>query len=162
MLDVLEVEKVLSSILPSQTQQQIAHLAQFISSLTARTNIPSDQDRFSSYHPELESQLKILSGQQVQIGSSMVSFGAHSNIGDITIRDVVGRDNVTFNVTLQSTKSIKSCPDCGRDILTEARYCQCGKNLYQKCLSCNNDFLITHKRCDYCGVTVEENERKRK
>jgi hypothetical protein len=51
----------------------------------------------------LSALLHELAGQELQVGRSMISFGAGSQIGDVTIGDVAGRDVIKLGVAIQQT-----------------------------------------------------------
>lgn len=49
------------------------------------------------------------------------------------------------------------CTFCGRVSDRNARFCQCGKSLIQKCINpeCHREISINHTICDYCGWNQE-------
>lgn len=43
------------------------------------------------------------------------------------------------------------CSACGRVAQRDARFCQDGHSLVQRCIKCGREFAVDHQRCDHCG-----------
>lgn len=67
--------------------------------------------------PTLTALLTSLAGREVQSGSSVLSFGADSQLGDVQIRDVIGGNSTTFNIYFdpKSTSSQVVAPPSDQD-----------------------------------------------
>ncbi|NTU86369.1 MAG: hypothetical protein HGA45_44740, partial [Chloroflexales bacterium] len=92
MIDREQLVAALQQALPTATPEQLQAL---LRRLIAPTSGGAEDAALAA---EL---LRQFAGQQIPTASSMISFGAGTQLGDVTISDVAGRD--LFKVELQQT-----------------------------------------------------------
>ena len=95
---VVEVERALRAALPAESQAQAPGLARLLSALdTGALSAEALRERLTA-DPSFAQVLRGLVGQQINLGGMAVSFGEGNQIGDVSIRDLAGRDLITINV----------------------------------------------------------------
>jgi len=77
-----ELERAISEQLPNLSYASVLAVAEFLAKVLTDKNT-----------------LQQFTGQELEVGKSVVSFGAGSQIGDITIRDIAGGNIVHLNIT---------------------------------------------------------------
>ena len=93
-----ELERALRVALPAESQAQAPGLARLLSALdTGVLSAEALRERLTA-DPSFAQVLRGLVGQQINLGGMAVSFGEGNQIGDVSIRDLAGRDIVTVNV----------------------------------------------------------------
>jgi hypothetical protein len=92
------ISEALRNALPPSLQDQVPALAQEIAAAkkTKDTHILTS----SNIAPLLNS----LAGKEIKIGTSLMSFGEGNQQGDITIRDVAGRDIYNLTIVFSNKK----------------------------------------------------------
>ncbi len=93
-----EVERALRAALPAESQAQAPGMARLLSALSAGDLSAEALRERVAADPSFAQVLRGLVGQKISLGQSAVSFGVGAQVGDVTIRDVVGRDIITINV----------------------------------------------------------------
>jgi hypothetical protein len=93
-----ELEQALHAALPVASEAETAGLARLLRALIAGDLGPETVREQLDADPALAHLLRGLVGQQIGEGQSAVAFGEGSQVGDVSIRDVVGRDLITINV----------------------------------------------------------------
>ncbi|MBX0331536.1 formylglycine-generating enzyme family protein [Oscillochloris sp. ZM17-4] len=93
-----EVERELRAALPAEAQAQAPGLARLLSELADGTIRPEALGTRLAADPALAALLRSLVGQQINLGATALSFWEGSQVGDVSIRDVAGRDIITVNV----------------------------------------------------------------
>jgi len=96
--DVAEVERALRAALPAEAQQEAPGLARLLRDMSAGEISAEAARKRLDADPALAQLLRNLVGQQISVGQSAVAFGEGSQVGDVSIRDVAGRDIITVNV----------------------------------------------------------------
>jgi hypothetical protein len=106
MTDVKVLEKALHEVIPSTQENYIPVVAKLLADIAnGSVSIEELRDRISS-DSNLSSALASLKGNQVQLSDTILSFGAENQVGDVTIRDITGKEpvNITLNIYIQEQK----------------------------------------------------------
>jgi len=87
----------LAAALPPELQAAAPILADLIVILAAD---PAAEPGLGTAAPELAASLQALAGRSVPVGSSLISFGADAQLGDVTIGDVAGGNLVSLSISI--------------------------------------------------------------
>jgi RecJ-like exonuclease len=83
--------------------------------------------------------------------SREMSFGAEFRCNNCGVTSVMIIDKALVPLSTLMKQGEKVCTKCGRMEIREARFCQEGHALVQRCLHCQTEFSVHHHRCDFCG-----------
>ncbi|MBX0329651.1 PDZ domain-containing protein [Oscillochloris sp. ZM17-4] len=98
--DTSALESGLSAKLPADQRAVARHLAELLAAI-AEGQISQDQaQQRIATEPALAQALRALAGQHVPGAGALISFGSGSQLGDVTIGDVVGRDKIEVKLDL--------------------------------------------------------------
>lgn len=100
MSDRNEILSAIGKALPEQYQARAIFLVDIIDRIINQQLPYSETRQIIEDNPSVLAILSMLSGKNINTSQSVVSFGKDSQFGDITIRDVSGRDiiNITLNI----------------------------------------------------------------
>jgi hypothetical protein len=93
-----DVVRALRAALPAEARSEAPDLARLLRGLASGELSPAAVHDQLDADPALAQLLRSLVGQEIQVGPSAVAFGEGSQVGDVSIRDVAGRDIITVNV----------------------------------------------------------------
>lgn len=100
-----DIAAALQSHLPADLHPAVPALAQILADATTGVLRPDDSQvalqACLAAHPNLVAALRAFAGQEVNAGSSVISFGAGAQMGNVSIGDVAGRDIVKLHVDVQ-------------------------------------------------------------
>jgi RecJ-like exonuclease len=88
--------------------------------------------------------------------SREMPFGAEFRCDHCGVTSVLIIDRALVPLSTLQRQGEKVCIACGRMALREARFCQEGHALVQRCTSCSKEFAVDHQRCDFCGRLPSE------
>lgn len=106
-----KLEILLRLLLPAEMHSAIPLLTSSLVGFINGSVLAEEAQAQLSRSTEVAAALRALAGQQVNLSSSVISFGSGSQVGDITINgNVAGRDVVNLNIIVQfpSPKPIHS------------------------------------------------------
>lgn len=75
-------------------------VAPFLESLRQADAAPGSDAQRIGAQPDVQPLLDAMAGQQVQAGGALISFGTGSQLGEVTLGDVAGRDIIKVSVTI--------------------------------------------------------------
>lgn len=94
------IERALQAVLPSDQQTQAQRLATILADAANGLLSQEDaRDRIAAL-PDSASLIASLAGQRIQANHSVLSFGADGQFGNVSIRDIVGRDFIQLHQTI--------------------------------------------------------------
>lgn len=89
------IEQALRTILPPEHYAQIPSLAAILSALASGRSVQLPENTAAQAFVSL---IDRLAGQQVATERAVVHFGAHNQLGDVTIQDVAGNNVIKNNL----------------------------------------------------------------
>jgi hypothetical protein len=99
-ITVAEIEAALSAVLPERLHAYTAAVARVLADLANGIIPPLEAEARVASEPHAGRLLRDLAGQTIGTAASTISFGADNELGDVTIRDVAGRDIVHLTINL--------------------------------------------------------------
>lgn len=99
MNDPQELATQLSGLLPPTYQPLIQTLSDLLASHLRAGADSSAQGHPLSLPDQLQPLVAALAGKQIHTSDAVIAFGANSQMGDVTVRDVAGGDIIRFRVT---------------------------------------------------------------
>jgi hypothetical protein len=94
------LETVLHTALPDTVQAHVPLLAGLLGAVIDGTLAPEQAQQQLAQQPELAQLLPLLAGQHLQAGDAVLSFGSGNDLNDVTIRDVVGGNQISLTLNL--------------------------------------------------------------
>jgi phosphate transport system substrate-binding protein len=109
----IDFQQALEAVLPKEHSSQIPILAEIFSAVVQNTITPQAARERISANPDLARVLEELAGKQIATAQAILSFGEGSQLGDVAVRDVVGRDafHFTVNIYQHQNSQDKDWPD---------------------------------------------------
>lgn len=98
-----ELSRAFAALLPPEQAPTAAALAEIIADLLAERISPQEAEARLAASQQTAGALQTLAGRQVALSQATISFGAGSQMGDVTIGDTAGRDIVKLNVNIVAT-----------------------------------------------------------
>lgn len=87
--------------LPPHLQPYSVELAQVLLEALSSKEPQITFENQLKLNPSLEQAIEILRGQRVTVPGTTVDFGSNTQTGDITIRDIAGRDIINLNIAVK-------------------------------------------------------------
>lgn len=103
MVQAYDIEQALKQALPSEMQGQVKQLAQIIADRANRRSTTSIATQQLNSSEDIQDAFLHLAGETINASGTVLTFGAGSQMGDISIRDLAGRDVVNFNIHVYSS-----------------------------------------------------------
>jgi tetratricopeptide (TPR) repeat protein len=104
-MDINDLEQVLRRNISPEHHRYIPLFAKLIVEIANGANPDSDVvAQFSD--PSYQALLLQLAGRSIEATDSVISFGQDSQLGDVTVRDVAGRDVTNFSLSVVNTPAI--------------------------------------------------------
>lgn len=101
MTNTFNIETALRQALSADLQGAAPSLAQILSSLLASEADAATTQQAIAADVGLRKALQVLGGQRIEASNAVISFGAGSQMGDVTITgSIAGRDVITLHVNL--------------------------------------------------------------
>lgn len=119
MTTLQDIERALRATLPKELHQYIPKL---ISTLERNQKSQSESiniDDNSILKEEIKELLSALAGKQIQTNNAILTFGEGNQFGDITIRDVIGRDSHTHHYHIHLGDVIVKAPTSSQKSLSQ-------------------------------------------
>lgn len=101
MLTAEQIEEAISPLMPAEQRAQAPELARLLADLSAGARSPEEARAALADRPALAMALGALGGQQVSSDSTVLTFGAGGQLGDVSLRDVAGGNIVTISLPAQ-------------------------------------------------------------
>lgn len=101
------IAQAIEQLLPSEHKEKALSIAQLI----FKSNDKSQEKGTTTTggtELELVNMLKSLDGKTVKTKEAIIEFGKESQMGDISIRDIVGGNTITLNITFQASAENRS------------------------------------------------------
>jgi tetratricopeptide (TPR) repeat protein len=107
MVNLNELEQALSKIISHEYSTQIHKISQLLLQVLTNPSQVTAVSRFIERDIDLQMLVASLANQEIRIGDSLVRFGSNSQVGDITFRDLAGRDitHLHFNIRIVEQNS---------------------------------------------------------
>lgn len=99
-ISVSALEAALRAALPAQLHRHAPALAQLVADTAAGAITAEEASERLRTDIALSQLFASLAGQHVDAQGAVISFGAGSQLGDVSIQDVAGRDIIKFSVTV--------------------------------------------------------------
>jgi hypothetical protein len=110
MIEHKDIEIALRSVLPSHLHDHIPNLAHILADV-ANEHISHDRAKERiARDPFLLSVIQALAGNQISTSNALLSFGKDAQLGDVTIRDLAGRDVVNFTIHISHHNTTLASP----------------------------------------------------
>jgi hypothetical protein len=101
-----EVESALRGILPATHQGSFSELANVLIDIVSHANEPDYVQSILRNVSGLATMLHALAGQQIRAGTSVMGFGSDNTFGQVTVRDVVGGNQIIINLNVAGTSAV--------------------------------------------------------
>jgi hypothetical protein len=98
MVQAHDIEKALRHILPLEMQGQVKQLAQIIADRANKRSTTSTATQQVNSSEGMQDAFLHLAGETINASGAVLTFGEGSQIGDVRVRDLAGRDVVNFNI----------------------------------------------------------------
>ncbi|HMQ33595.1 MAG TPA: TIR domain-containing protein [Chloroflexaceae bacterium] len=99
-----DIERQLRDVLPAESHTHIVHIAQLLNNMASGRIDPEVlRERFTA-GPEIAALLNQLAGQQFNLGTTIISFMAGNQLGEVSIHEVAEGSVVSYNITPEPTK----------------------------------------------------------
>jgi len=98
MLQPKEVKRALEDALPNNLESYALKLAQLFSDAANGVITKEEVKNSINSDPMLTNILLSLAGKEVSTTNALLSFGENTATGDVSIRDLAGRDVINFNI----------------------------------------------------------------
>lgn len=106
MLNISDIKAALRAALPADLHPAIPTLAQVLTELSNGTLRGEEAQSCIATNADLIRILRVLAGQQVEVGHSLISFGSGAQMGDVQIGEVAGGNinHFTFHIAPHPSK----------------------------------------------------------
>lgn len=107
MITAADIETALRQHLPAELHEGIPALARLLANAATRAMSSHEAPARIAASPDLVRPLQALAGQQVATGSALITFGAGSQVGDVTISgDVAGGSIVRLSLDVGTIQHV--------------------------------------------------------
>ena len=96
----VEVESALRGILSEKNHGSVAELAKVLVDVVHNANQPEDVKTILANVSNLAALLHALAGHQIKAGTLVLGFGSDNTFGQVTVRDVVGGNQIIINLNV--------------------------------------------------------------
>ncbi len=101
-----EIEFALRGILPENYQGSFSELTNLLIDIVKHANDPDYLKSILGSVSDLAAMLHALAGQQIRAGTSVMGFGSDNTFGQVTVRDVVGGNQIIINLNVAGPTAV--------------------------------------------------------